>query len=364
MKTVNILEFINSTSNLYALAYSKCSDELVNFLDLLAEDEQFTQKINLGIIYVNQKTINQFTIVDGLARILSLMLLLHAVCECYKKTTSRNENAINTIRSKYLLDGNKTKLRLPEAQQIIFDKIIFGERLSGKEKKSSMFNLLHHFWSQIKEEKLQAAKIFKMLQKVNVNIVDIDEVPARDVFYTLNKDKRELNQIKLISSYLKNYGINDEWEDIVLLYDNVVADITLFFKDYFITKFNFKEFSYSRLYEHFVNYFETMLQYMSEDVLMAKIKRAAILYRDILNINIQNEALRHHFIQLKLHKGEDTYPYLLNIYHDYLDELISEATFVEILTTIDEYLKNRLNNPSDVSFNELVQYLNAFIVCK
>ena len=84
----------------------------------------------------------------------------------------------------------------------------------------------------------------------------------------------------------------------------------------------------------------------------------------IININIQNEALRHQFIQIKLHKGEDTYAYLLNIYEDYIDGTISEATLLEILSTIDEYLKNRLKNPNNVSFNELIQYLNAFITCK
>ena len=65
-----------------------------------------------------------------------------------------------------------------------------------------------------------------------------------------------------------------------------------------------------------------------------------------------------------MHKGEDTYAYLLNIYEDYLDGIITEATLLEILSTIDEYLKNRLKNPNNVSFNELIQYLNAFLTCK
>ena len=267
METVNLLEFLNKAKDLYTLDYATCDEKLVNFLDLLAEDEQFTQKINLGLIYVNQKSLNQYTIVDGLARVVSLSLLLHAVYECYKKTTAKNEKAIKTIRSKYLLEGSRVKLHLPESEQEVFNKIIFGERLSGKEKKTPMFALLHNFWTQIKEEKLQASKIFKMLQKINVILVDTSNVPMRDVYYQLNKDKRNLNQIKLISSYLKNLGIKDEWDSIEKIYDNKIADIYLFFKDYFVTKFNFKEFKEDRLYEIFVNYFDTMLQYMSEDVL-------------------------------------------------------------------------------------------------
>ena len=103
---------------------------------------------------------------------------------------------------------------------------------------------------------------------------------------------------------------------------------------------------------------------MSEDVLISKIKTSARLYFDILNVDIKNEALKKALIQIKMHKGEDTYAYILNIYQDYLDNNISETTFLEILQTIDEYLKNRLRTPNNVTFNELINYLNTFITCK
>ena len=50
MKVVNLLEFLNSAKDLFTLPYAKCDDNLVNFLDLMVEDEQFTQKIDLGEI--------------------------------------------------------------------------------------------------------------------------------------------------------------------------------------------------------------------------------------------------------------------------------------------------------------------------
>ena len=124
MEIVNLLNFLNNANRIYTLDYALCNDELVNFLDLMTEDAQFTPKINMGIMYVKPKTLDQFIIIDGLSRMLSLSLLLHAVCECYKKTTAKNEKAIKTIRSKYLIDGDKTKLRLTPKDQIIYDKII------------------------------------------------------------------------------------------------------------------------------------------------------------------------------------------------------------------------------------------------
>ena len=77
MELVNLLNFLNKTKELYAPEYATCDIGLVNFLDLLAEDEQFTQKIDLGVMFVVQKTLTQYTIIDGFNRFLSLSLLLH-----------------------------------------------------------------------------------------------------------------------------------------------------------------------------------------------------------------------------------------------------------------------------------------------
>ena len=364
MKTVNLLEFLNEAHDLYTLDYAKCNSELINFLDLMTEDEQFTQNIDFGLIFVSPKSSDRYIIVDGLNRILSLSLLLHAVCECYKKTTERNEKAIKTIRTKYLVHGSgKSKLRLNESDSILYNKIINGERLSGHEKNTPMFILLHNFWSQIKEEKLQASKIFTMLKKVSVTLVDTDNVSKRNLYYKLN-GSRNLNQILLIEDYLKENGIKKEWDEIKQKYFPNNDDIIQFLKDFFVTKFNYKKFNPERLYESFVNYFETMMQYMPEDVLMKRMKHSASLYYNILNVKFNSDEIKQAFIQIKMHSGEDTYAYILDVYNDFTEGNISETTFVEILNTIADYLKNRVNSENNMEFNELIQYLNAFITCK
>ncbi len=364
MEVVNLLEFLNSSKDLYALEYAKCGAELVNFLDLMTEDEQFTRNIGLGMMFVSQKSIDQYLIVDGLDRIISLSLLLHAVCECYKKTSEKNDKAIRTIRNKYLIDGSKPKLHLAPKQQEIYNKIIYGEKLSGKEKENPMFVLLHNFWTQIKEEQLKAASIFKMLQKVTVFLADTEGVNIRDFYYTLNKNSSDLDLLLLVEDYLRNMGVEEYWNNIKKIFNNNLSDLDLFFRDFFITKFSFKEYKRERLYEIFVNYFETMLQYLPEDTLMKKIERSAKLYNNLLNVTIESEELKRALIQIKMHDGEDTFAYILNIYEDYVDNNITESTFLEILSTIDEYLKNRQKNSSDIGFNNLIRYLNAFITCK
>lgn len=365
MEVVNLLKFMNSALGLHALDFARCDRGLVNFLDLMAEDEQFTKSIDLGIIYVYRRDIDQYTIVDGLSRIVSLSLLLHAICECYKKTSAKNDKAIKTIRSKYLFaTSKKLKLHLSGEDADLYSKIINGERLSGYEKSKPMFVLLHNFWTQIKDDKLQAGNIFKMLQKINIVLADIDELSCRDMYYTLNQQYRKINQIMLIDDYLSEKGVRKDWEEIKNIFTMEKNDLLLFLKDFFITKFNYKTFSQDRLYKSFVNYFETMTQYQKKAVLMSNIKRSAHLYSNILNVQFQNEDIKRAFINIKRHNGADTYAYILNVYEDFYTGNITESIFIEILNTIDEYLKNRENSGRNIDFNELVQYLNALITFK
>lgn len=362
MKVVNLLEFLNKSKDLSTLEYSQCSKKLVNFLDVMLEDEQFTQKLDFGLIFIEQKSFDEYVIVDGVNRVLSLSLLLHAICECYKKTTPQNAKAIKTIRQKYLINGSRLKLHLFGKDEVIYNKIVNGERLSGQEKANPMFALLHSFWTQIKQEKIQASKIFNMLSKVFVTVVETDSVPSRDLYYKLNIN-RNISQILLIDDYIKQNAVESIWQKIKSNFQNE-NDLILFLNDFFVTKFNYKKFDEKRLYENFVNYFETMLQYVSEDVLISKLNKASKLYYNMINVNFKNAIIKQAFIDIKKYSGNDTYPYLLDVYQDYIDNNISETTFIEILTTVVEYLSNRKKSGKSVEFNELIEYLNAFIACK
>jgi len=194
--------------------------------------------------------------------------------------------------------------------------------------------------------------------------VEVEDINKRNLYYTLNKDNRSLDQLKLIENYLECFSLSKEWNIFKRIFRSRNADIILFFKDYFITKFNFTNFEEKNLYNYFINYFDTMLQYIDGKDLLNKIIKSAQLYVNIINVNIESEALKSLLIKIKMHNGEDTYAYILNVYEDFVDNNLSETTFIEILSTIDEYLKNRLNTPNNVTFNELIKYLNTFITCK
>ena len=107
-----------------------------------------------------------------------------------------------------------------------------------------------------------------------------------------------------------------------------------------------------------------MLKYSKHVTILNKIKRSAELYLQLINVEMPNEELKKAIVELKFHNCEDIYPYLLNVYEDYTDRSISLTTFLEILYAIKEYLINREKNHTNISFNELINYLSAFIAYK
>ena len=366
MKIVNFLDFIKDSKKLTSLDFYRCNDELYNFLNLESYDSEFTCSIDLGLIFLSQKDEGVYVVIDGMKRLLSLSLLLHAICECYKKTTSQNEKAIKTIRSKYLIFNKKMRIILKEKDAIVYEKIINGERLSDSEKKSYIFKLLHQIWSQIKNNSLKAADIFKVLQKTEVTLVNIDElddISYRKLFLKIN-EKRNINQLDLISSYAKEKGFNDEWEKMISGYFLSKNETINFLKDYFITKFNYKTIEENHLYTLFTEYVESMHKYFSYSNIITKIQTSAFLYSNLLNVNLPNKELNKAFIKIKKMSGEDTYAYILEVFEDFNQGNLSEDTFLEILNTIIEYLINRNKTDNKVTFNELVKYLNAFLSCK
>ena len=155
-----------------------------------------------------------------------------------------------------------------------------------------------------------------------------------------------------------------EWDSLLHVFNNNYADLDLFFKDFFATKMKFKIYNNKRLYDLFVNYFITMLQYMNKDILFSNILKTANLYSKLLNVDFEDEAIKRALVKLKMNNGADTYSYILCIYEDFVDGNISHATFIEILNTINEYIQKRAKTPNNVTFNELINYLNAFITCK
>ena len=365
MDLFKALEFLENTGHLYALDYSKkylYSAKLSNFMFDLFD---ISEKTNLGVIYTKPIKIGEQFLVDGVSRLVGLSLFLFAICECWKNTTERNDLLIKKIKANYLLRNDRPKIILKGINKDIYESLLLGERISGKNKKTVIFCTYHEYWTKLKLGNYELKDIMDKLNNIYLyhsSLAEQDSEQIRDLYYSLNIDSQKLNQIALIKDFLKELDASYEWSEIEQLFFNNKDYLMMFLKDFLITKYTTNKIPYNSYYIVLKDYINRIKKYKSVAKAVEEMHESAITYNSILNVDMPDEDIKNKFIEIKLNKGNDTYAYLLEIFEDYKDGNITKATFIEILTAVNEYLINRNANPTARNnFNDLLSDLNKLL---
>ncbi len=365
MELFKALDFLESTGCLYTLDYAKkylYSSKLSNYIFDMFDIKECA---NLGVIYTKPIKVGEQYIVDGTSRLIGLSLFLFAVCECWKNTTERNELLIRKIKTNYLLHNGRPKIILKGSNNDIYEPLLLGDRISGKNKKTVIFCTYHEYWTKLKLGNYDLKDIMEKLNRLylyNTNLTSTEFPQIRDFYYFHNIDNPKLNQILLIRDFLKEEEAEYEWSEIEQLFYNNKDYLMMFLRDFLITKYKIKKIPFNSYYLVLKDYVNKLKKYMSVLKIVEGIHKSALTYNSILNVDIEDEDIKNKFIEIKFNKGNDTYAYLLEIFEDYKDGNITKDTFVEILTAVNEYLLNRSVNPSSrTNFNDLIADLNKML---
>ena len=362
METYKVLDFLENTGHLYALDYAKrCmySAKLSNFVFDLFD---VSERGNIGIVYTRPIKPGEHLLVDGLSRLVSLSLFLLAVCECWKNTSERNEIMIRKIRAKYLLRNDRPKIILTGKANKIYESLMLGERISGRDKKSILFCIYHEYWTKLKLGTLSIKDILEKLNTLYLFNFVLETDDTRGFYYILNADNPNLNQIGLIRDYLKANDALYEWSEIEQLFYNNKEYLLMFLRDYLVTKYKKAKIPYNAYYVVLKDYVQKLKPYKHVAKIVEKMHESAVTYNNLLSIEIPDEDIKNKFVAIKFNNGDDTYAYLLEIYEDYLDGNITKETILEILTAVNEYLIDRnSSNVKSSDFNDLIADLNKLL---
>ncbi len=365
MDLYKALEFLENTGHLYTLDYAKKCLYSAKLSNYMFDMSDITEPVNLGTFYSQPIKIGEQFIVDGVSRLVGLSLFLYAICECWKNTTERNELLIRKIKANYLLRNGRPKIILKGSNNDIYEPLLLGDRIAGKNKKTVIFCTYHEYWTRLKLGNYDLKDIMDKLDKLylyNINLADMDSARIRDFYYTLNIDNQKLNQIALIRDFLKELDAEYEWSEIEQLFFNNKDYLMMFLRDFLVTKYKIKKIPYNSYYIVLKDYINKIIKYKSASQAVEDMHASAITYNNILNVDIVDEDIKNKFVEIKFNKGTDTYAYLLEIFEDYNDGNISKDTFVEILTAVNEYLINRNANPGiRTNFNDLISDLNKML---
>lgn len=355
----------------FSLAYNFDEVNASEYFDNLIEGGTYSSPIFSGILIL-EKSDDDYTIIDGLQRITTINLLLCALCERYKNTSAKNNDAKDKIMQRFLTTEGEAKLNLMSDEQKIYKKILFGKKLTKSDNQNNLAKVYNEFLDRIKKHKISGTELFRIISKIQFMLITIEnsEVPTRELYQALNNNK-DKPQINLISDFItqKDPESGLLWAKILKKYKDLGDDslIENFMADFLTIQNDGKTPNKNALYNNFKSYFIKISKYLTTEVIIDNMCKYAQNYLKILKSNFDDFQIKKQLIVLNENNGQDAYPYLMEVMDDLDNGHINKEVFSDILTMINSFVLNRQEDSFaevTVDFSSLSKELNKMLVLK
>lgn len=353
----------------FSQGYNFNSENAELYFDELIANSVSPTPIFSGILIL-ERVRNNYTIVDGIQRITTVCLLLCALCEIYKNISPNNSSAREKIMSRFLLQQNSSiepKLKLGESEKNIYKKILLSKNLTEGEQESNLFQALKAFKNKIEEQKITGTELFKIISKMQFMtiITDKSEISVADLYHTLNENKG-VSQVKLIDEFIlqQDSSLEGTWSKIVDVFESEYL-LESFLRDFLTTRNEEEVPNKLAIYTNFKNYYFKISKYQDSETVLQTIYKYAQYYLKIINADFENEQIKEQISLLNNSDGKDTYPYLMEVLDDLDSSHISIEAFMNILTMINAFIKNRQDvsvSNMNIDFATLSKELNKMLV--
>ncbi len=336
----------------------QCKKLLDDILDVGSSNEMNAHFIG-SIVYIHDdiytsSRIKELTIIDGQQRLTTLTLLYIAL---YKFAQDINDEGLeNEIHETYLInkyapDNEKLKLKPTENNNEVLRYLLRNE---GKEEYNDYSKLIENY-SYIKEritkENIDVILLgISKLMFVEISLDRNKDNPQR-IFESLNSTGLELSQADLIRNYIlmglkhdkqqriyRNYWLiieklaKDEYKN--------VSKVSDFIRDYLTLK-NFKIPNKRKVYEEFQKKYPTGTINELESIL-EELKSLAKHYNKLVNPkNEKDKTIRRELEYINRLEINVTYPFLMKVYDDFYNEIITKDQFIDMLNFVQAYTFRR-----------------------
>ena len=336
----------------------QCKKLLDDILDVGSSNEMNAHFIG-SIVYIHDdiytsSRIKELTIIDGQQRLTTLTLLYIAL---YKFAQDINDEELeNEIHETYLInkyapDNEKLKLKPTENNNEVLRYLLRNE---GKEEYNDYSKLIENY-SYIKEritkENINVILLgISKLMFVEISLDRNKDNPQR-IFESLNSTGLELSQADLIRNYIlmglkhdkqqriyRNYWLiieklaKDEYKN--------VSKVSDFIRDYLTLK-NFKIPNKRKVYEEFQKKYPTGTINELESIL-DELKSLAKHYNKLVNPkNEKDKTIRRELEYINRLEINVTYPFLMKVYDDFYNEIITKDQFIDMLNFVQAYTFRR-----------------------
>lgn len=342
----------------YDWSTSQCKQLLDDILEVGTSKKMNAHFIG-SLVYVHDDVytatrIKELTIIDGQQRITTLTLIylvLHRLA-----IELKNESLVSEINETYLInkfapEGEKLKLRPTENNDKAIKYLLRSDPNEEFSDFSKVIDNFNYFKERITEENFEfVLRGLSKLMFVEISLDREKDAPQR-IFESLNSTGLELSQSDLIRNYIlmglnrrdQNKIYNNYWEII----EKLAKDETLntskvsdFIRDY-LTLVNNKIPNKSKVYLEFKTKFPTTYLEDLENVL-TPIKSLVKFYNKLINPkNETDNEIRTQLEYINRLEINVAYPFLMKVYEDYSENIITKDTFIEILDFIQSFVWRR-----------------------
>lgn len=304
-------------------------------------------------IYTSSK-IKELSIIDGQQRITTLTLIYLAIYHLaieIKDDDLKSEIYETYLVNKFVSESEKSKLRPTLDNLAALNYLLRADHKEEFKKYSKVIDNFDYFRSRINEQNYETVlEGLSKLMVVEISLERQKDNPQR-IFESLNSTGLELSQADLIRNYIlmgldreaQNHIYTSYWKIIEKLAredESNISKVSDFIRDY-LTLVNKKIPNKNKVYQEFKVRFPTS-GIDSLETLLSPIKSLANFYNKLINpkneLDIEIRRQLEYLDQLEI---KVAYPFLIKVYEDYSNEIISKRIFLEILGFVQSYVWRR-----------------------
>lgn len=343
----------------YSWTLKQC-EQLWSDIERAAKDETISGHFVGSIVYIEKglyhhSSIPQSLVIDGQQRLTTITLFLSALGKALEDGKVMGEITQKKINNYYLFnaeeeDDLRYKLLLTQSDKDTLINLIEDRDLTQPVSRRVVDNY-QYFTDQIKKSSLGPLEIYKGIEKLVV--VDIALNREHDnpqlIFESLNSTGLELSQADLIRNYVLMGLETDEQTEVYKSYwypmeqsfgqANYVTHFDRFMRDYLTIKTP-KIPNIRQVYDEF-----------KVHALSGKVGSIENIVSDIhkfskyfVNWALQQESdgkVAEAILDINSLKVDVAYPFLLELYDDFTNDLLNKDELLEILRLIESYVFRR-----------------------
>lgn len=302
-------------------------------------------------------SVPQLLVIDGQQRLTTLSLLLSALGKVAEELGVQLETTRKKIESYFLFNNeeegeDRYKLLLTQGDRETFIRLIEDRELPPDAPKRILENY-QYFENQLRKQDTDLSSIYRGISKlIIVNIsLDRDRDNPQLIFESLNSTGLDLSQADLIRNYvLMGLAPKDQekvykhyWYPMEQLFEqDAQTDLfDRFMRDYLTLKSRSGAIPNIRdVYTSFKSHVQRQKGVSVSDI-MADVYRYAKHYAKLVLDQEADAQVKQALTDINTLRVDVAYPFLLEVYEDYAQKLLSQQDFVRVLRLVESYVFRR-----------------------